>query len=58
MQRFVDILEHFDPKIIYRPGRGNTLTDWLSRPPDTLVFATLYSLETPKPKLLSLDSLL
>ena len=33
MQRFVDILEHFDPTIIYRRGKSNHLADWLSRPP-------------------------
>ncbi|KAI0993827.1 hypothetical protein K3495_g14357, partial [Podosphaera aphanis] len=33
MQRFVDILEHFDPTIIYKRGKSNYLADWLSRPP-------------------------
>ena len=33
MQRFVDIFEHFDPHIVYRKGKENTLADWLSRPP-------------------------
>ncbi|RKF76283.1 putative tkp3 protein [Golovinomyces cichoracearum] len=32
MQRFADIFEHFDPKIVYRRGKTNTLADWLSRP--------------------------
>ncbi|KAI0995567.1 hypothetical protein K3495_g12611 [Podosphaera aphanis] len=40
MQRFVDVLEHFNPKLIYRPGKGNVLADWLSRPPENSIMAT------------------
>ncbi|KAI0992856.1 hypothetical protein K3495_g15328, partial [Podosphaera aphanis] len=34
MQRFVDVLEHFDPTIVYKKGNSNHLADWLSRPPN------------------------
>lgn len=36
MQRFIDILEHFDPTIVYKRGKSNHLADWLSRPPMTV----------------------
>ena len=32
MQRFVDVLDHFDPTIVGRKGNSNHLADWLSRP--------------------------
>ncbi|KAI0997072.1 hypothetical protein K3495_g11115 [Podosphaera aphanis] len=31
--RFLDIIEHYIPKIIYRRGIANVLPDYLSRPP-------------------------
>ncbi|KAI1005850.1 hypothetical protein K3495_g2370 [Podosphaera aphanis] len=40
MQRFVNVLEHFYPKLICRPGKGDVLADKLSRPPDTSIMAT------------------
>ncbi|KAI1000484.1 hypothetical protein K3495_g7710 [Podosphaera aphanis] len=36
MQRFVGILEHFDPTIVFRRGKSNHLADWLSRPPSVV----------------------
>lgn len=30
--KFLDTIEHFDPVIIWRPGRTNVAVDWLSRP--------------------------
>ena len=30
--KFLDTIEHFDPVIIWRPGRTNVVADWLSRP--------------------------
>jgi hypothetical protein len=56
MQCFVDILEHFDPKMVYRPGRGNALADWLSRPPDASVYAIAENIAA-KPKLPHFDNL-
>lgn len=32
MLRFLDIVEHFGPKIFYRKGSTNVVPDWLSRP--------------------------
>jgi hypothetical protein len=33
LARFIDIIEHFDPQIIYRPGRSQQAADALSRIP-------------------------
>ncbi|KAI0993586.1 hypothetical protein K3495_g14598, partial [Podosphaera aphanis] len=32
MVRFLDAIEHYNIKIIYRPGKANVLADYLSRP--------------------------
>lgn len=32
MLRFLDIVEHFNPTILYRKGSQNVVPDWLSRP--------------------------
>lgn len=32
VQRFLNQVEHFDLKILYRPGKANRVPDWLSRP--------------------------
>ena len=33
MRRFLDTIEHFDPLIVWKPGKSNVVADWLSRPP-------------------------
>ncbi|KAI1004357.1 hypothetical protein K3495_g3855 [Podosphaera aphanis] len=33
--RFLDALEHYGVRIIYRQGKANVLADYLSRPPET-----------------------
>lgn len=33
MMRFIDALEHYGVKIIWRPGKDHVLADYLSRPP-------------------------
>ena len=33
MQRFVDVIEHFDPTIVWKRGKFNHFANWLSRPP-------------------------
>ncbi|KKF92092.1 Endonuclease [Ceratocystis platani] len=35
MRRFLDTIEHFDPVIVWKPGKSNVVADWLSRPPNT-----------------------
>ncbi|KAI0996082.1 hypothetical protein K3495_g12100, partial [Podosphaera aphanis] len=35
MVRFLDAIEHYNIKIIYRPGKANVLADYLSRPCDS-----------------------
>ncbi|KAI1007598.1 hypothetical protein K3495_g626 [Podosphaera aphanis] len=35
MVRFLDAIEHFNIKIIYRPDKANVLADYLSRPYDS-----------------------
>jgi hypothetical protein len=35
IMRFLDAMENFGARIIYRPGTANVLADYLSRPPDT-----------------------
>jgi hypothetical protein len=34
IMRFLDIIEHYKIRIIYRPGKANMLADYLSRPPE------------------------
>ncbi|KAI1005703.1 hypothetical protein K3495_g2512 [Podosphaera aphanis] len=36
MQRFVDVIKHFDPTIIWKRGKSNQLADWLSGPPSNV----------------------
>lgn len=31
--RFIDMIEHFDPNIVWKKGSSNFVADWLSRPP-------------------------
>lgn len=33
IQRFLSHIEHYNPIILYRPGKANRVPDWLSRPP-------------------------
>ena len=32
MLRFLDMIQHYNVRIVYRPGKANVLADWLSRP--------------------------
>ncbi|KAI0995043.1 hypothetical protein K3495_g13137 [Podosphaera aphanis] len=34
--RFLDALEHYGIRIVYRPGKANVLADYLSRPSDSI----------------------
>lgn len=36
--RFLDAIEHYGIRILYRPGKTNVLADYLSRPPTDTVF--------------------
>ena len=38
--RFLSIIEHFNPVIIYRLGSSNHVPDWLSRPPQVFPIST------------------
>jgi hypothetical protein len=32
--RFLDAMEHFGARVLYRPGKANVLADYLFRPPE------------------------
>lgn len=32
MMRFLDAIEHYGCRILYRPGKANVVADYLSRP--------------------------
>lgn len=52
VNRFIDLIEHFSPTILYRKGKLNHLPDWLSRPrqpktsPSAPAEVSLYSITT------------
>lgn len=58
--RFLDVIEHYNPRIVYRKGITNVLPDYLSRPPfpSTLDSVQVYPIESDKNPTISTNNII